>query len=79
MTDQPQYTAGFRDRLFDKDPFPLAIWYPAATEETAVRHMGVASSASRNAAFSEGGPFPMVVFSRNMSGTITLIHPMRGN
>ena len=47
MTDQPQYTAGFRDRLFDKDPFPLAIWYPAEAPEKPVRHMGVASTAAR--------------------------------
>ena len=68
MTDQPQYTAGFRDRLFDKDPFPLAIWYPSGLAEKPVRHMGVASTAARGAAFASDGPFPMVVFSHGSEG-----------
>ncbi|MEQ8286810.1 prolyl oligopeptidase family serine peptidase [Thalassospira sp.] len=69
MTEQPKYTAGFRDRLFDKDPFPLAIWYPATEPESSVRHMGVASSAARNAPFAGGeGPFPIVMFSHGSEG-----------
>ncbi|MEE3043707.1 MAG: alpha/beta fold hydrolase [Pseudomonadota bacterium] len=68
MTEQPKYTAGFRDRLFDKDPFPLAIWYPASVPESSVRHMGVASSAARNAAFATDGPFPIVMFSHGSEG-----------
>jgi predicted dienelactone hydrolase len=68
MTDHPIYTAGFRDRLFDKDPFPLAIWYPAELPETPVRHMGVASSAARNAPFAGDGPFPIVMFSHGSEG-----------
>lgn len=67
-SDAPSYTAGFRDRLFDKDPFPLALWYPAEEPETAVRHMGVSSRAARNAPFAAGGPFPMVVFSHGSEG-----------
>ncbi|WP_417805078.1 alpha/beta hydrolase family protein [Thalassospira lucentensis] len=68
MGDQPNYTAGFRDRLFDKDPFPMAIWYPSDVAEKPVRHMGVASTAARNAPFAEGGPFPMLVFSHGSEG-----------
>ncbi len=68
MTEQPKYTAGFRDRLFDKDPFPLAIWYPATDAETPVRHMGVVSTAARNAAFADDGPFPIVMFSHGSEG-----------
>lgn len=68
MTDQPKYTAGFRDRLFDKDPFPLAIWYPAEMPEKPVRHMGVASSAARNVPFAGDGPFPIVMFSHGSEG-----------
>jgi len=68
MTEQPKYTAGFRDRLFDKDPFPLAIWYPANAPETSVRHMGVVSSAARNAPFAKDGAFPMVMFSHGSEG-----------
>lgn len=68
MSEPATYTAGFRDRLFDKDPFPLAIWYPARDGEKPVRHMGVASSAARNAAFAGDGPFPMVIFSHGSEG-----------
>ncbi len=68
MTAQSKYTAGFRDRLFDKDPFPLAIWYPAEIPETPVRHMGVASSAAHNAPFAGDGPFPIVMFSHGSEG-----------
>ncbi|WP_033067091.1 alpha/beta hydrolase family protein [Thalassospira australica] len=63
-----KYTAGFRDRLFDKDPFPLAIWYPAMEPESSVRHMGVASGAARGADFAGDGPFPMVLFSHGSEG-----------
>ncbi|WP_286791976.1 alpha/beta fold hydrolase [Thalassospira sp. UBA4513] len=68
MTDHAPYTAGFRDRLFDKDPFPLAIWYPATAPESSVRHMGVVSSAARGAAFADDGPFPIVLFSHGSEG-----------
>ncbi|MCC9625779.1 alpha/beta fold hydrolase [Thalassospira sp. MA62] len=68
MTKQPPYTAGFRDRLFDKDPFPLAIWYPSVADETAVRHMGVASTAARNGDIAGDGVFPMVLFSHGSEG-----------
>jgi predicted dienelactone hydrolase len=64
----PPYTAGFRDRVFDKDPFLLALWYPATADETAVRHMGVASSAARNAPFASDGPFPLVMMSHGSEG-----------
>lgn len=68
MTDHTPYSAGFRDRLFDKDPFPLAIWYPAIEPETSVRHMGVASMAARGAGFAGDGPFPIVLFSHGSEG-----------
>ncbi|PKR51699.1 alpha/beta hydrolase family protein [Thalassospira marina] len=66
--DKPAYRAGLRDRIFDKDPFPLALWYPAVGEETPVRHMGVASKAARNAEFAPGGPFPLVIISHGSEG-----------
>ncbi|MFH1804800.1 MAG: hypothetical protein ABID63_07930 [Pseudomonadota bacterium] len=68
MTATPHYHAGFRDRLLDRDPFLLAVWYPAQANETPVRHMGVASMAARNAPVAAGGPFPLVVFSHGSEG-----------
>ncbi|KZD03021.1 MULTISPECIES: alpha/beta hydrolase family protein [Thalassospira] len=68
MSQQTRYTAGFRDRLFDKDPFPLAIWYPSHAAEGPVRHMGVTSTAARDADFADGGPYPLVLFSHGSEG-----------
>ncbi|OSQ36574.1 alpha/beta hydrolase family protein [Thalassospira mesophila] len=66
--NKPPYSAGFRDRVFDTDPFALALWYPATAPETPVRHMGVASMAARNAPFAAGGPFPLVMISHGSEG-----------
>ncbi|WP_114088503.1 alpha/beta fold hydrolase [Thalassospira profundimaris] len=68
IEEKTAYHAGFRDRVFDKDPFPLALWYPARGKETPVRHMGVASTAARNAGFAPGGPFPLVLISHGSEG-----------
>lgn len=67
-SDKPPYTAGFRDRVFDRDPFPLALWYPAVAAEAPVRHMGVASTAARNAPFAHAGTFPLVMISHGSEG-----------
>ena len=66
--EKTAYQAGFRDRVFDKDPFPLALWYPAFGNEMPVRHMGVASTAVRNGEMAAGGPFPLVMISHGSEG-----------
>ncbi|WP_417810621.1 alpha/beta hydrolase family protein [Thalassospira alkalitolerans] len=68
MSEQARYTAGFRDRLFDKDPFPLAIWYPSHAQEGPVRHMGVTSTAARGGDFPGDRPYPLVMFSHGSEG-----------
>ncbi|PTB98729.1 hypothetical protein C9975_10240, partial [Thalassospira xiamenensis] len=62
------FSAGFRDRLFDKDPFPLAIWYPSHAAEGPVRYMGVTSTGARDADFAGDGPYPLVMFSHGSEG-----------
>jgi hypothetical protein len=78
MSQQTRYTAGFRDRLFDKDPFPLAIWYPSHAAEGPVRHMGVTSTGARDADFADDGPYPLVMFSQGTasisSGWRNILH-----